>query len=120
VFAMTADAGTPQKAARRIGAAVAALGIERFDLMGEGAGAAAAVWLALARQDIGSVALAAPDGLPDEAFREMQLPGAPPIPVVSPNHDRTARFDPKRQLAASSIPRRHFPSPVRLRSAARP
>jgi pimeloyl-ACP methyl ester carboxylesterase len=74
VFPMTVDAGTPQQAARRIGAAVAALGIERFDVMGEGAGGAAAGWLALARQDIGSVALAAPDGLPDEAFREMQLP----------------------------------------------
>ena len=47
VFAMTADAGTPQEAAERIGAAVLALGIERFDLMDEGAGAAAAVWLAL-------------------------------------------------------------------------
>jgi len=47
---MAADAGTPQAAARRIGAAVAALGIERFDLMGEGTGAAAAVSLALATQ----------------------------------------------------------------------
>jgi hypothetical protein len=34
VFAMTTDAGTPQEAARRIGAEVAALGVERFDLMG--------------------------------------------------------------------------------------
>jgi pimeloyl-ACP methyl ester carboxylesterase len=75
VFAMTADAGTPQEAARRIGAAVAALGVKRFDLMGEGAGAAAAVWLALPRQDIGSVTLAAPDGLPDEAFRKIKRPG---------------------------------------------
>jgi hypothetical protein len=38
VFAMTADAGSPREAVRRIGAAVAALGIERFDLMGEGCG----------------------------------------------------------------------------------
>ncbi len=39
VFGMTAaEAGTPQEAARLIGAAVAALGIERFDLMGEGTG----------------------------------------------------------------------------------
>ena len=36
VFAMTADAGTPQEAARRIGAAVAAPGIKRCDLLGEG------------------------------------------------------------------------------------
>jgi pimeloyl-ACP methyl ester carboxylesterase len=79
VFAMTADAGTPQEAARRIGAAVAALGVDRFDLMGEGAGAAAALWLAPAPQaEIGSVALAAPasllGGLPDEAFREIKRP----------------------------------------------
>jgi pimeloyl-ACP methyl ester carboxylesterase len=52
------------ESARRIGAAVVALGIERFDLLGEGAGAAAAVWLALAPEaDIGSVVLPAPDGL---------------------------------------------------------
>jgi pimeloyl-ACP methyl ester carboxylesterase len=63
VIAMTADAGPPQEAARRIGAAVVALGIERFDLMGEGAGAAAALWLAIAPEiGIGSVLLAAPDG----------------------------------------------------------
>jgi pimeloyl-ACP methyl ester carboxylesterase len=79
VFAMPADAGSPRDAARRIGAAVLALGIERFDLMGEGAGAAAAVWLALAPEaEIGSVVLAAPasllGGLPDEAFREIKRP----------------------------------------------
>jgi pimeloyl-ACP methyl ester carboxylesterase len=79
VFAMPADAGSLQEAARRIGVAVAALGINRFDLMGEGAGAAAAVWLALAPEaDIGSVVLAAPasllGGLPDEAFREIKRP----------------------------------------------
>jgi hypothetical protein len=33
---MTADSGTPQETARRIGAAVAALGIKRCDLLGEG------------------------------------------------------------------------------------
>ena len=75
VFALTADAGSPQEAARRIGAALARLGIERFDLMGEGAAAAAAMWLAAAPEaDIGSVVLAAPDGPPDEAFREMRRP----------------------------------------------
>jgi hypothetical protein len=75
VFAMTADLGTPQEAARRIATAVAALGIEHFDVMGEGTGAAAALWLALAtRAEIGSVALVAPDGPPDEAFREVPLP----------------------------------------------
>jgi pimeloyl-ACP methyl ester carboxylesterase len=75
VFAITADVGTPREAARQVGAAVAALGIERFDLMGEGAGAAAAMWLALAPEaDIGAVVLAAPDGLAGEAFRKMKRP----------------------------------------------
>jgi pimeloyl-ACP methyl ester carboxylesterase len=75
VFTMTAEAQPPQEAARRIGAALAALGIERSDLMGEGVGAAAAMWLALAPEaEIGSVALAAPNGLPDEAFREIKRP----------------------------------------------
>ncbi len=100
-FAMTADAGTPQEAARRIGAAVAALGVERFDLMGEGAGAAAAVWLALAtRADIGSVVLAAPDGPPDEAFREMQLP----VLVLSGTKDGSDGGDRYRTL----LPDCHF------------
>jgi hypothetical protein len=54
---------------------VVALGVERFDLIGEGAGTAAPPCeLALARQDIGSVALATPDGLPNEAFREIKRP----------------------------------------------
>jgi pimeloyl-ACP methyl ester carboxylesterase len=58
----------------------------RFDLMGEGAGAAAALWLAFMRQaDIGSVALAAPDGLPDEAFREIKRP----VLVLSGTKDRS-------------------------------
>lgn len=75
VFAMPVDTRSPQAAAREIGAAVAALGIERFDLIGEGAGAAAAMWLSLAPEtEIGSVVLAAPDGVPDEAFREIKLP----------------------------------------------
>lgn len=75
VFAMPADAGTPQEAARRIGAVVAALGVARFDLMGEGAGAAAALWLALVPQaEIGAVVLVAPEGPPDDAFREMKRP----------------------------------------------
>jgi hypothetical protein len=70
---MTADLGTPQEAARHIRAALVALGIKRFDLMGEQAGAAAALWLGAAPQvDIGSVVLAAPDGFPDEAFREIK------------------------------------------------
>ena len=75
VFAVTVDAGSPQQAAGRIGAAVAGLGIERFDLMGEGAGAAAAMWLALASEaEIGSVVVAAPDGLPGADFREIKRP----------------------------------------------
>lgn len=75
VFAMKADAGTPDEAARRIAAEMVALGIEHFDLMGEGAGAATAMWLALAPEaEVSSIVLAAPDGLTDEAFRENKRP----------------------------------------------
>jgi len=79
VCAMTADAGSPREAAGRIGAAVAGLGVERFDLIGEGAGAAAAMWLTLAPEaEVGSVVLGAPasvlGGLPDQAFREIKRP----------------------------------------------
>jgi pimeloyl-ACP methyl ester carboxylesterase len=95
LFGITADAGTPQKAARGIGAAVVARGIERFDVMGEGAGATTAVWLALAREaDIGSVVLAAPDGLPDEAFREMKRP----VLVLSGTKDQSDAGDRYRTL----------------------
>lgn len=63
VFTVPADA-TPREAARQIGAAVADLGIVRFDLLGEGAGAAVAFWLTLEPQaEIGSVVLAAPAGV---------------------------------------------------------
>lgn len=99
VFAMTADSGAPQEAARRIGAAVAALGIARFDLMGEGAGAAAALWLALAPwadigAEIGSVVLAAPEGLPDEAFRAIKRP----VLVLCGTKDPSASGDRYRML----------------------
>jgi pimeloyl-ACP methyl ester carboxylesterase len=74
VFAVGA-AATPQDLAHRIGAALAALGIQRFDVMGEGAGDAAALWLALAPQaEIGAVVLAAPDGPPDQALAQMARP----------------------------------------------
>ena len=101
VFGMPADAGTPQQAARRIGAAVVALGIERFDLLGEGAGAVAAVWLALALEaDIGSLVLAAPDGLPYEAIREMKRP----VLVLSGTKDQSDAGDRYRTL----LPDCHF------------
>jgi pimeloyl-ACP methyl ester carboxylesterase len=74
VFTVSADV-TPREAARQIGAAVADLGIVRFDLLGEGAGAAVALWLTLEPQaEIGSVVLAAPAGVPDEAFRQVTRP----------------------------------------------
>ena len=100
VFALT-DAGTPQQAARRIGAAVVSLGIQRFDLMGEDVGAAAAMWLALAPPaDIGSVALVAPDGLPDEAFRQMKRP----VLVLSGTKGQSEAADRYRTL----LPHCHF------------
>jgi pimeloyl-ACP methyl ester carboxylesterase len=101
VFPVTADAGTPQEAARRLADAVTALGLERFALMGEGAGAMTAMWLALAPEvDIGSVVLAAPDRLPDEAFREVQRP----VLVLSGTKDQSAAGDRWRTL----LPDCHF------------
>jgi pimeloyl-ACP methyl ester carboxylesterase len=105
VFAMPADAGSPQEAARRIGAAVAGLGVERFDLMGEGAGAAAAMWLALAPEaEIGSVVFAAPAsvpaGPPDKAFREIKRPAL----VLSGTKDASNAGDRWRKL----LPDCHF------------
>jgi pimeloyl-ACP methyl ester carboxylesterase len=74
VFTVPADT-TPRQAAHRIVAAVAELGIAHFDLLGEGTGAAVALWLALeAQAEIGSVALAAPAGVPDQPFHEMTRP----------------------------------------------
>jgi pimeloyl-ACP methyl ester carboxylesterase len=101
VFAMPVEAGSPQEAARRISAAVAGLGIERFDLMGEGAGAAAAMWLALASEaEIGSVILAAPDGLADDALREIKQP----VLVLCGTKDQSAAGDRWRTL----LPDCHF------------
>src|SRR5215469_335361 len=74
VFTVPADAA-PREAARQLGAAVADLGIVRFDLLAEGAGAAVALWLTFEPQaEIGSVVLAAPAGVPDEAFRQVTRP----------------------------------------------
>ena len=74
VFTVPADAA-PRETARQVGAAVADLGIVRFDLLAEGAGAAVALWLTLEPQaEIGSVVLAAPAGVPDEAFRQVTRP----------------------------------------------
>jgi pimeloyl-ACP methyl ester carboxylesterase len=101
VFPMMVDAGTPREAARQIAAAVAALGIERFDLIGESTGAAPAMWLALALEaDIGSVVLAAPRGLSDEAFREMTRP----VLVLSGTKDQSDTGDRCRRL----LPDCHF------------
>jgi pimeloyl-ACP methyl ester carboxylesterase len=101
VFAMTADDGTPREAAQRIGVALAALGITRFDLMGEGVGAAAAAWLALAPEaDIGSVVLAAPHGQPDEAFGKIKRPAL----VLSGTKDQSDGGDRWRTL----LPDCHF------------
>jgi pimeloyl-ACP methyl ester carboxylesterase len=101
VFALPADTGTPTEAARRIGAALAALGIERFDLIGERVGAVAAMWLALAPEaEIGAVVLAAPDGPPDEAFRALQRP----VLVLAGTNDRSDAGDRYRNL----LPDCHF------------
>ncbi|MGH7098074.1 MAG: alpha/beta fold hydrolase [Stellaceae bacterium] len=75
VFAMPGWGEAPRQQARAIAAAVAGLGIARFDLIGEGTGAAAALWLALdLGEAVGAVVLAAPDGPADDAFRDITQP----------------------------------------------
>ncbi len=65
VFAMPeGGSSAPAALARSIGAAVAKLGIERFDLMGHGTGAGAALWLGLENlPSVGAIALLAPTAL---------------------------------------------------------
>ena len=101
VFRVTAAGGTPQQAAREIGTALRALGVGRFDLLGEGAGAAAALWLALAPEaDVGSVVLAAPAGAPDDAVREL----ARPVLLLCGSGDSANTGEPYRTL----LPDCHF------------
>lgn len=101
VFAIKMDVGTPNEAAHRIGAAIAQLAVARFDLMGEGAAAAVALWLALSPHvEIGSVVLAAPDGPPDEMFREIDRP----VLVLSGTNEGSDAADSYRVL----LPEGHF------------
>jgi pimeloyl-ACP methyl ester carboxylesterase len=94
VVAQPANA-TPREAARRVGAAVTELGIARFDLLGEGAGAMAALWLALEPQaKIGAVVLAAPAGVPDDPVREMTRP----VLVLVGTEDKSEAGDRYRRL----------------------
>jgi len=96
VFALPADA-TPQEAAHQVGAAVADLGVTRFDLMGEGAGADAVLWLTVQPQaEIGSIVLAAPAGVPDEAFRQITRP----VLVLVGTEDKSDAGDRIRALLA--------------------
>lgn len=101
VFATPADAGRRQETARRIAAALAALGVERCDLIGEGGGSAAALWLARAPQpDIGSVVLAAPEDPADGEFRGMTRPAL----VLHGTKDQSDAADRYRRL----LPDCHF------------
>jgi pimeloyl-ACP methyl ester carboxylesterase len=101
LFAATAAAGTPAEAARQIGAAVAALGIGHFDLIGEGAGAATALALALMPGvEIGSVVLAGPAAQPDEACRGLKRP----VLVLAGTNDQSDAGDRYRRL----LPDCHF------------
>jgi pimeloyl-ACP methyl ester carboxylesterase len=95
VFAPPPEAGAAHEAAQHIGATLASLGIKRYDLIGEGAGAATALWLALGQpKEIGAVVLAAPDGSPDDAFREMTRP----VLVLAGTRDASAAADRCRAL----------------------
>jgi pimeloyl-ACP methyl ester carboxylesterase len=75
------DAAPGDAEARRIAAALEALGVERFDLMAEGRGGQVALHLALERPTaVGSIVLLAPDALAErggaleQRLREMKRP----------------------------------------------
>jgi pimeloyl-ACP methyl ester carboxylesterase len=75
VIALPAKAGTSDQAARSIAAAIASLEVSRFDMLGEGAGAAVALSLAMLPEvEISAVVLAAPDGPADETLRDIKQP----------------------------------------------
>jgi len=81
VFIFADDGAAPESLAGRIGAALAALGVRRFDLIGHGAGAAAVLWLALARPAetgavvlVGPTALAARGGALEQRLGELKRP----------------------------------------------
>ena len=94
-------AGAPRQAAAEISAALAALDVSRFDLIGEGGGAAAALRIALAREpDIGSIVLAAPDGAPDAACGAVQRP----VLVLCGTHEGPGAAEAYRAL----LPESHF------------
>ena len=64
VILFAQDGAAPQVFARRIGAALGTLGLQRFDLIGHGTGAAAALWLALAKPaETGAIVLVSPTAL---------------------------------------------------------
>jgi pimeloyl-ACP methyl ester carboxylesterase len=75
----------PPAFARTIAAAVAALGIARCDVMGQGAGATAALWLALEREGaIDAVALVGPVALDGGGGKDLERRlGAMKRPVLA-------------------------------------
>jgi len=84
---------TPQSYARRIATALETMGLARFDVMGQGAGSEAALWLGLARPAAtGAIVLAAPTAL---TGRDMGLEGRlgdmkRPVLALFGTNDRTA------------------------------
>jgi pimeloyl-ACP methyl ester carboxylesterase len=101
VFELTESIATAETAARRIAAALAALGVARCDVIGEGTGAAAALSPALAaRADIGAVVLAAPDAGAGVAAGETRRP----VLVLAGTNDRSGGAERYRAL----LPDSHF------------
>ena len=69
------DPATAKAEAQRVAAAMEALGFDRFDMMGHGAGAAVALWLACDNAArVGSIVLASPEGTLDASMRDMKRP----------------------------------------------
>jgi pimeloyl-ACP methyl ester carboxylesterase len=94
LFAPPGTRTPPQAFARQIAAALDTLGLARFDVMGHGAGAAAALWLGLARPAaIGAIVLVGPTALAqldpeiDQKLGEMKRP----VLALFGTDDRTAQ-----------------------------
>jgi pimeloyl-ACP methyl ester carboxylesterase len=93
VMLVAQDGSAPETLARRIAAALDRMGVARFDVIGHGAGAAAALWLGVAKPEaVGAIVLAAPTALNERGSElERRLPEMKrPVLALFGTNDRAA------------------------------
>ncbi len=84
LFALPDETTAPQAFARGIAAAIETLGLARFDVIGQGAGAAAALWLGIARPAAtGAIALVGPTALAERGTELERHLGEMKLPVLA-------------------------------------